>query len=386
MYDWIIVGGGITGASLSYELQKAGCNVLLVEQHPQLQGASSLGYGGISYWSGTTDITQQLCSEGIARQRELTNELGMDTEFRDLDLLLTLDPTADVREVISQYNSCAIKPTLLNPQQAQDREPLLNSAAIAGALCLPHAHINLVSFVNAHRYALQKLGGATVYAKVEQLILEGDRAIGVQTDHGDFFANEVVICAGGISRSLLQSAGIKTRIYFTHAEAIDTPPVEWQLRSMVMPADTKRYGLEADSAAEDTVWDQMGRELLPASVDAGAIQFRDGRIRFGQLSRVLTDPHAAIDAQQSEQDIRADVGKILPKIAELRGIWRRCLVAFTLDSLPLVGAVQGYENLHLFSGFTSPTVYAPALSQRFAAHVTGKPDELMALFSPQRFW
>jgi len=60
MYDWIVVGGGITGISLSYELQKAGFSVLLIEQHQQLQGGSSLGYGGISYWAGSTSVTQQL--------------------------------------------------------------------------------------------------------------------------------------------------------------------------------------------------------------------------------------------------------------------------------------------------------------------------------------
>jgi glycine/D-amino acid oxidase-like deaminating enzyme len=387
MHDWIVIGGGITGISLSYELQKAGFSVLLIEQHQQLQGSSSLGYGGISYWSATTPLTQQLCDEGITRQRELSDELGMDTQFRDLDLLLTLEPEADPQSVLSQYAHCAIAPTLLNAQEAVEREPQLNVKGIGGALLLPHAHINLDDFVKAHSQAIQRLGGEIIYAKVNHLLIEGDRVMGVATAQGDYHSAQVAVCAGGISRSLLSASGIHARIYFTHAEAIETQPVELELRSMVMPADTKRYQLEgtASNADQDAIWDVLGQELLPPSIDAGAIQFYDRSIRFGQLSRVLTDPYAAIDPVQSEAAIRANVSKVLPKVGELKGKWRNCLVAFSGDSLPLVGSLKEYSNLHLFSGFTSPTVYVPTLSKRFAEYVKGNSDEIIPLLSPQRF-
>ena len=387
MHDWIIIGGGITGLSLGYELQRVGLSVLLIEQHEKLQGASSLGYGGISYWSGTTPLTRQLCEEGLARQRELSDELGMDTEFRELDLLLTLEPDADLQTILAQYAQCAIAPTVLDPQEASDREPLLNPKEISGALLFPHAHINLNSFVKAHSQAMQRLGGEIIYTKVNNLLVSGDRIFGVATEEGDFHSSQVVVCAGGISRALLKVSGINARIYFTHAEAINTEPVELKLRSMVMPADTKRYQLEAatTNAEQDSRWDIAGQELLSPSVDAGAIQFNDGCIRFGQLSRVLTNPYAEINPIQSEAAIRAYVSKVLPKVAALKGKWRNCLVAFSNDNLPLVGSLQGYENLHLFSGFTSPTVYVPALSKRFAAHVTGKTDNIIPLLSPKRF-
>ncbi len=391
MHDWIVIGGGITGISLSYELQKAGFSVLLIEQHQQLQGGSSLGYGGISYWSGTTSLTRQLCAEGIERQRNLSNELGLDTEFRELDLLLTIEPDADPQAILAQYANCAIAPTLLNAQEASDREPLLNAQGISGALLFPHAHINLDSFVKAHSQALQRLGGEIIYAKVERLLISGDisgdRLLGVATNQGDFQSSQVAVCAGGLSRALLKASGIHANIYFTHAEAIETEPVDLKLRSMIMPADTKRYQLESatTNSDRDAIWDLAGAELLPPSVDAGAIQFRNGCIRFGQLSRVLTDTYAAIDPIQSEAAIRTNVRKILPKIAELKGKWGHCLVAFSNDSLPLVGSLQDYENLHLFSGFTSPTVYVPTLAKRFAAYATGQIDEIMPLLSPKRF-
>jgi glycine/D-amino acid oxidase-like deaminating enzyme len=79
------------------------------------------------------------------------------------------------------------------------------------------------------------------------------------------------------------------------------------------------------------------------------------------------------------------VSKILPKVGELKGKWRNCLVAFSSDGLPLIGAIPQYENLHLFSGFTSPTVYVPTLSQRFVRHLKGIDDPIITALSPQRF-
>jgi glycine/D-amino acid oxidase-like deaminating enzyme len=361
--------------------------VLLIEEHQQLKGSSSLGYGGISYWAATTALTRQLSNEGIARQRELSQELGIDTEFREMDLLLTIEPKADPSAILAQYDNCAIAPKLLNVQEACDREPLLNPEGIGGALFLPHAHINLDSFVTAHSQAFQKLGGEIIYTKVENLLIKGDRVTGVATKQGELYSDRVVVCAGGLSRALLKKSGINARIYFTHAEAIETESVDFKLRSMVMPANSTRDELESATtkADQDVLWDIAGQEILPPSIDAGAIQFLNGRIRFGQLSRLLTDAYAAIAPSQSEADIRASVGKILPKIAELKGVWRNCLVAFSCDNLPLVGSLDGYENLHLFSGFTSPTVYVPTLSKRFAAYARGQSDTIIPLLSPQRF-
>jgi glycine/D-amino acid oxidase-like deaminating enzyme len=321
------------------------------------------------------------------RQRELSNELGIDTEFREIDLLLTLEPEANPQEILAQYANCLIAPNLLNAQEACDREPQLNPKGIGGALLFPHGHINLDSFGTAHSQSLQKLGGEIIYAKVDSLLIEGDRLTGVVTEQGEFRSNQVVVCAGALSRALLKASGVRARVYYTHAEAIDTEPVDLELRSMVMPADTKRYQLEGatTNVDQESIWDIAGYELLPPSVDAGAIQFCDRRIRFGQLSRVLTDPFAAIDSIQSEAAIREQVSKILPKIGELKGKWRNCLVAFSSDNLPLVGSLKEYENLYLFSGFTSPTVYVPTLSRRFAAYAKGQPDDIIPLLSPQRF-
>ena len=64
--DVIIVGAGITGSALSYELANLGVQVLLIDRDPITSpNATRYSYGGISYWAGTTDTTRRLCDEAL---------------------------------------------------------------------------------------------------------------------------------------------------------------------------------------------------------------------------------------------------------------------------------------------------------------------------------
>jgi glycine/D-amino acid oxidase-like deaminating enzyme len=153
-----------------------------------------------------------------------------------------------------------------------------------------------------------------------------------------------------------------------------------------MPADTTRFQLEAEASKPelDHLWNQPNNEPMPPILDAGAIQFKDGSLRIGQISRVLTDPNAKIDRVESEANLRAAVGKILPAIEKLPGKWHHCLVAFSSDRLPIIGAINNVEGIYIFSGFSNPLVFVPPLAKRFASWATGQDDHIIAQLSPQR--
>lgn len=386
-YDWIVVGGGITGAALSYELVKNGFSVLLVEQQVPLKGATRYSYGGLAYWSGTTALTRQLCAEGINRHRTLADELEAETQFRELDLLLTISYDQDPVAVAATYAQFAIPPKLLSIEAACTLEPLLNPAAIAGALTVKHGHIHPEITAQSYRQAFLRAGGQVQLTEVLGLLTEGDRIMGIKTRTETFSSPQTVICAGGFSRALLKSAGIPVPLYFTHAELIETSPVDLQLRTLIMPAQLQRQQLEVEAStiSVDSLWDQPGHEPASPILDVGAIQFQDGSLRIGQMSRVLTDPCAEINSAQSEAALRAGVRDVLPTLADLSGIWHHCIVAFSRDRLPLIGPLPGVAGVHLFAGFSNPLAIVPALAQRFAYHATGQADSIVAQLSPARF-
>ncbi|GGA35518.1 FAD-binding oxidoreductase [Okeania sp. KiyG1] len=394
-YDWIVVGGGITGAALSYELAKKGFTVLLLEKYPTLKSATRYSYAILPYWSGTTDLTNQLFQEGKERHHCLSEELETDTQFRELDLLLTIALEDDPEKIAATFNHCNTVPRLISVQEACEMEPLLNKEAIAGVLTVRSGHVSPEEMTLAYCQAFTRLGGQTETAQVTGLVKTGDNAphryreriTGVYTTTQTYHAANVVICAGGISRHFLKSAGIHTRIYFTHAEMLETPPTDLQLHTTVMSAIQERFQCEAATSTTEfeKMWDEPGHEFVPFSLDTGAIQFKNGSIRIGQISRVLTDPHAKVDPAQSEIAMRSEIGKILPALENLPATWYHCLIAYSADSLPLIGAIPNQEGIHIFSGFSSPFAFVPPLAKRFANYVAGENDEIIKQLSPHRF-
>ncbi|MDJ0556569.1 MAG: FAD-binding oxidoreductase [Microcoleaceae cyanobacterium MO_207.B10] len=381
-YDWIVVGGGITGAALSYELAKKGFAVLLLEKYPTLQGATRYSYAGLPYWSGTTDLTNQLFQEGKAHHHYLSEELEADTQFRELNLLLTISPEDNLEKIVASFSHFKIIPRLINVEEACEMEPLLNKNVIAGALTVNHGHVSPEATTLAYRQAFSRIGGQIEIAEVTGLV-KGE----VYTTNKTYHAGNIVICAGGISRHLLKSSGIPTRVYFTHAEMLETPPVELSLHTVVMPALQQRFQCEAATSTIELekMWDEPGHEFVPFSLDGGAVQFKNRSIRIGQISRVLTDPYAQVDPIQSETAMRVKIGKVLPALENLPATWHHCLVAYSPDDLPLIGAIPHQEGINIFSGFSGPFALVPPLAKRFANYVAGENDEIIQQLSPSRF-
>lgn len=375
-YDWIVIGAGITGASLAYELSNQNFKVLVLEKDFIPNNATVYSYGGLAYWSGTDELTRSLGKEGIELHRHLAEELAGDTEFRELDLVLTIDRQDDPETIAKNYARFAITPELLNVQDACQLEPLLNPNAIAGVLKLPHGHIHPQKTTDAYLQACLRNGGEIIYEQATDLLRQGDDIVGVKTKSNIYHGANTVVCAGGLSRSLLKRSGIEVGNYFTHAQLIMTPPVDLELSTIVMPAIQQRFAMEASVSELGTElgWDERA---VPSILDAGAVQFLDGSLCIGQISAIIPNPQEELDARSGESEIRNQITKLLPLLDEIPGTCHHCLVAFNHKAIALVGNLQNIKGLYLFSGFTSTLVYAPVLARRFANWAVGKEDQII---------
>jgi len=387
-YDWILVGAGIVGSAMGYELAKAGFSVLLLDQSDHPPNATRFSYGGIAYWSGDTDLTQQLCQESEALYPHLAEVLGDDIQFRELDMLLMVDRDRDPKAIAAHYEHCRIPPQLIDAATAAELEPLLNQEAIAAAFHIRHGSVRPEALALAYQQGMVQAGGAIQIAPVQGVQREGDRITGVITPQETFRGGQVMICAGGMSRAVLRQAGIHIPVYYTRAELLETPCLESvRLQTIVMPAELRRMPLEAEATQPEyeALWDELGHEPVPPIVDAGAIQFQDGCVRIGQVSRVLTDPQPQVDAAASEALLRDRIGSLLPSLKAVPATWAACLVAFSGDRLPLLGAIPGTAGLYVCSGFNGPFLLAPPLARRFAKAQQGDSDELLPQLAPARF-
>ncbi len=379
-YDIIIIGAGIAGAALSYELVKKGFSVLLIEQHTTPQNATRYSYGGLAFWSGTNSLTRQLCEESKHLYQNLSQELNSDIQLRELDLLLTISQEKSPEEIAANYQRFATPPQLLNVNQACELEPLLNRDEISGALTVKHGHIHPEKTTQAYIKAFLLAGGKMLITKV----LEIQPELLVKTNTDTFSCKNVVVCAGGFSRKLLETSGIPIKVYFTHAEIIETPPVDLRLNTLIMPANLKRSQLEAESSKNDQLWDESNQ--IGCILDVGAVQFQDNSLRLGQISYINTNPETDLDLLKSEAALRENIGKVLPELENVAGTCHHCLVTFSKDNLPLIGKVTQNHNIHVFSGFSNPLVFIPPLARRFANYLAGNEDEIINNLSPQRFF
>lgn len=369
-YDWIVIGAGITGASLAYELSQQKFKVLLLEKNTQPDNATLYSYGGLAYWSGTDELTRTLGQSGIELHRHLSAELDADTEFRELDLVLTIDRHDDPQTIAENYNCFALTPELLSVQDGCILEPLLNPNAISGVLKLPHGHIQPQKTTDAYIQALLRNGGEIIYEQVTNLLYQGDTITGVKTEINSYFGANTVVCAGGLSRSLLQQADVTVDNYYTQAQLIKTPPVDLELATIVMPAVQQRFMLEAQCNSLDDY------ATSTTILDPGAVQFMDGSLYMGQISAISEDS-LPLDPATASAQIRTEVGNILPLLEDLPGTCYSCLVAFNNRAIALVGNLANIQGLYLFSGFTSTLVYAPVLARRFAQSQVGSPDRII---------
>ena len=368
-YDWLVIGGGITGSALAYELQAQGATVLLLEPSPTWENATRYSYGGLPFWSGTSPEMRKLCADGLQLHRDLPQILDQDTEFREINLLLTIRNNESPQESVKQYQNCEMPPQLLSVEESCELEPLLNPSVIAGAICFPHGHINPKKTNAAYLQTFTRLGGTIVYEAVNSFQLQKEKVVGVNTAKNRYSAENTVLCAGGLTRDLLTSIGVKLPLYFTHAELLETPPLALELKTLIMPANDQRLGLEsiATNPENEPLWDQSGRELASPVMDPGAIQFRDRHLCIGQISRTISDREATVDPAASEAWLREEIGTLLPALKDVPAQWQHCLIAFSPNRESVVGKVGHYEGIHIFSGFTSTLLLAPVLAQRFAA-------------------
>jgi glycine/D-amino acid oxidase-like deaminating enzyme len=125
-------------------------------------------------------------------------------------------------------------------------------------------------------------------------------------------------------------------------------------------------------------------ELLPAVVEMGAVQFPDGSVRIGQVSRAvpgfLPGPLASGEAL-----IRERVKRFVPQLAAEPATLRGRPVAISADRLPVAGPLAQAPDVYLVAGLDSPLILAPVLAARLARALTGEAVPDLAPFSPARF-
>ena len=215
--DIVVVGGGVIGLAVAYELAKCGLGVALVERGSPGGEASSAGAGMLAPQAESSApspmLTLGLASKALYAElaAELRERTGLDIEYEtggNLHCFLDEGDEAAGRAACAWQREVGLKVELLGPAETLALEPDL-SREIRGSLFLPEDHwVNNPRLVTALANAAALGGVSFVREEVSAILRTGDRITGVKVSDETIRAGAVVLAAGAWSGQLAATAGL----------------------------------------------------------------------------------------------------------------------------------------------------------------------------------
>lgn len=238
--DVIVVGGGVVGCSLAYDLAGLGVSVTLLERQEIAREASWASAGIISPPVESMGTRAEMALLAYGRYPALVADVeaatGIDTGFNVTgELMAILAEDVPFYQAMQEWQSSqGVESIWLEGDALRMHEPALHERYVAGLYTPKSASVRLERMTTALAGAAMQRG-ATVHENlpVTEIILDRDRATGVQTPKGTIRGGTVVVTAGAWSGGLLDSLDvpIPTHPVYGQMLAIAEPPVP--IRSVI---------------------------------------------------------------------------------------------------------------------------------------------------------
>ncbi|MGY0692733.1 glycine oxidase ThiO [Virgibacillus sp. FSP13] len=231
-YDVIIVGGGVIGSSIAFQLSKRRYRVLVIEKDRTAKKASGAAAGMLGAQS---ELEENSPIFPIARKSrsmfpELADELkslsGIDIELIQSGILKVAQTDEEIthlKSVAAFQQSMGEVAEWLTSVQVKEQEPALSDFALGGLFIPNDGQVNPPLFSKALAQSAAILGADFLeYTEVQDFVKENNRFVGVKTENDTFFADEIVVAGGAWSQQITEKAGL----------VLDTYPVKGECFSV----------------------------------------------------------------------------------------------------------------------------------------------------------
>jgi glycine oxidase len=359
----VIVGGGVIGSGIAFELAKRGLPVTLVERG-RIGGEASWASAGIISPPTRPWFTPERVELGqISLQRypalvaELEARTGLAIDYRRPGewVIAADDEHAAAEQAIAAWQrSLGFTFEEVAPAAARQREPALPEALVAAWFHPNVGSLSVYRLTQALAEAARQLG-ATVLEEtpVGGLMLSGRRVAGVRLQDRDLAADTVVLATGAWTRLLGDQLGV----------TLPTKPVKGQLIAF------------ADAPLRPTcLISGHGGYVRPRPDGTTLVAATEEDVGFDR--RVTGDGVAWL------LDLTRTLCPVLLQGA-IAETWTGLRPASETND-PLIGPVPGFEGLWVSAGhFRTGAKEAPATALLVAeALATGEVPPLLAPFAP----
>jgi len=334
----VVVGGGITGASVAYHLAKAGWRETALVEKDELTSGSTCHAAGL--------VTQFNPSPTMMRFRrysiELYEELGVFEKVGGLRFASSGDQLKELQRGVSRARGIGLDVELISAEESARLMPAITTRSLHGAVWVPSdGHLDPHTATHALAAAARKLG-ATILTqhRVTGIELTDKGAVkAVQTDAGRIEA-EVIVIAGGIwAPQIAAMAGafmVSTPVDHQHAALLAVPGHE-------LPHDMPCFR-DPDN-------------LIYGKSEAGGVVL--GGYEANPVARWIDGvpwDHAGTSLPPDEarfEPLLAGAARRFPFMGEAGIVKLVCHPdAMTPDSNPLVGPVPGVRGLYMAAGLS----------------------------------
>ncbi|RLF32544.1 MAG: FAD-binding oxidoreductase [Thermoplasmata archaeon] len=238
--DVVIIGGGVNGCSLAYNLAKRGVDVLLFEKRYLSSGATgSCGAGIRQQWS--TRENAMLAIESVKIFEKLSKELGEDIELRQGGYLIAIHDEKEMKQAeknVSMQRSLGLKVDILKSEEINDIVSILDvkgMKAIGATFCPTDGHANPFKTTFAYANAARRFGARLyTHTSVNKILVRDKSVVGVSTDKGVVKTSVVVNAAGVDSKYIAEKVGVSLPIEPYRKEIMATERFKPLFEAMVI--------------------------------------------------------------------------------------------------------------------------------------------------------
>ena len=244
--DVVIIGGGVIGCSIAYNLVKLGANnVLLFEKNSLSSGATGRCGAGIRQQFGT-QMNCILARESIKIFENLSQELDYDIELNQggyLILAYTEKEVEQFKKNVALQQSLNINSRMITTKETKEISPPLNiDGILAATFCPTDGHANPFKTNFAYAEAARRLGAKIyTFTKVREIEIENNQIVAVNTDKGKILTPIVINAAGGYSGEIGKMVGVDLPVYSQRHQILITEPIDPLFKPMLMSFSRNFY-------------------------------------------------------------------------------------------------------------------------------------------------
>jgi len=380
----IIIGGGVIGTSIAYQLAKRGKKVTLMESHDHASGASGSCDQNIFLQSKNPGIHLELALASAKMFDGLEEELGSPIEYHRRGGMILIESPAEMeimKSFVARQKQIGLEVDIIGRSEAIKLQPGLAEHIVGSTYSTMDAEVNPIELNIAYARAARKLGvDIKLETAVTDLMISNNRVIGVVTNKGEFQADLVVNATGAWAAQIAAMAGLQVPIKPRRGQIIITEPVPRFIKKGILSAQyiVAKYNpqlLEKSSS--------LGVKL---GVGLSLSQTDKGNILIGATREFVG--YDTTNSREGIREILKNATRLIPPLQNVNIIRTMGGIRpYTPDGLPLVGFVKGIDGLFMAAGHEGDGIALAPVTGRIAAELIteGKAFIDVEPLNPNRF-